>query len=129
MSSSLRPVLIAVWLAVLPISLRAQQQPLKDVVPERPIKVPTRKEIDHLEAVKLYGLAAQHEQRSELPRALKTYEKALRLDPDSGAIRRAMLPLYLALDRQQEATPASFARSIATRRPVRRSKKRWRARN
>src|SRR5262245_12569936 len=103
MSSSLRPVLIALWLVVVPISLRAQQEPLKDVVPERPIKVPTRKEIDHLEAVKFYGLAAQHEQRSELPEALKTYEKALRLDPQSGAIRRAMIPLYLALDRQQEA--------------------------
>src|SRR5262249_1858123 len=40
---------------------------------------------------------------NELPEALKTYEKALHLDPDSVSIRRTILPLYLALDRQQEA--------------------------
>ncbi|MBI1917244.1 MAG: tetratricopeptide repeat protein [Planctomycetes bacterium] len=99
---SVRPCLIALGLAVLPVPLRAQQSPLKDVVPERPVKVPTRKQLDHLEAVKLYGRAAQHVYRNELPEALKVYEKALRLDPDSVAVRRAMLPLYAALDRQQD---------------------------
>src|SRR5438874_13809016 len=102
MSPSVQPCLIVLGLALLPGPLLAQQSPLKDVVPERPVKVPTRKQLDHLEAVKLYGLAAQHEYRNELPEALKVYEKALRLDPDAVAVRRAMLPLYAALDRQQD---------------------------
>src|SRR3954447_81108 len=102
MSPSVQPCLIVLGLTLLPGPLLAQQSPLKDVVPERPIKLPTRKQLDHLEAVKLYGLAAQHEHRNELPEALKVYEKALRLDPDSAAVRRAMLPLYAALDRQQD---------------------------
>src|SRR5262252_2936054 len=102
MSASVRSCLILLGLAVFPVSLSAQQSPLKDVVPEKAIKVLTRKELDHLEAVKLYGLAVQHERRNEVPEALKVYEKALRLDPDSVAVRRAMLPLYAALDRQQD---------------------------
>src|SRR5437588_7521777 len=102
MSPSVQPCLIVLGLALLPGPLLAQQHPLKDVVPERPVKVPTRKQLDHLEALKLYGRAAQHEHRNELPEALKVYEKALRLDPDSVAVRRAMLPLYAALDRQQD---------------------------
>src|SRR5437667_8261865 len=103
MSPSVRLSLIALGLAALPLSLHAQTLPQKDVVPERSLKVPTRKELDHLEAIKLYGLASLHEHRNELPEALKNYEKALHLDPDSVSIRRTMLPLYLALDRQQEA--------------------------
>src|SRR5215468_7306533 len=103
MSPSVRPCLIVLGLAILPVPLLAQQSPLKDVVPERPVKVTTRKQLDHLEAVKLYGLAVQHEHCNELPEALKTYEKALKLDPGSAEVRRAMLPLYLALDRAQDA--------------------------
>src|ERR1043166_9283952 len=101
MSPSVQPCLLALGLAALPCPLLAQQSPLKDVVPERPVKVLTRKQLDHLEAVKLYGLAVQHEHRNELPEALKPYEKAPGLAPGSAAVRRAMLPIYLALDRAQ----------------------------
>src|SRR5436309_1947889 len=103
MSRSLRPALVALVLAVPPPPLPAQSHPLEDVVPERPVKAPTRKQLDRLEALKLYGLAAQQEQRNQLPEAVRTYEKGLRLDPDSAALRRALAPLYLALDRPQDA--------------------------
>ncbi len=103
MSPSLRPGLVALVLWALPAPLAAQQRPLADVVPERPIKMLTRAELDRVEAVKLYGRAAQHEHKNELAEALRTYEKALRLDPLSTAVRRALVPLYLALDRQQDA--------------------------
>src|SRR5262245_47743910 len=73
---------------------------------QKPLKPLSRQELDRREAVSLYGLAAEHEQRSRLPEALRTYEKALRLDPDSPAILRALVPLYQALDRQDEALDA-----------------------
>src|SRR5205085_9574728 len=47
-----------------------------------------------------------HEHRNRLSEALKTYEKALRLDPDAAPILRALVPLYQALDRQQETLDA-----------------------
>src|SRR5204862_7865787 len=57
---------------------------------ERPLRPLSRRELDRREAQSLYGLGAQHEQRNRLPEALRAYEKALRLDPDSAAIRRAL---------------------------------------
>lgn len=103
MSASLRPVLVALAFATLAPTLRAQQSRLQDVVPARPITKPSRRELDRLEALKLYGLAADRENKNQLPQALKTYEKALRFDPDSTAIRRALIPLYIAVDRQPDA--------------------------
>ena len=102
MSPSLRRGLALAVLAALPAPLFAQQPLSRDLAPERPLRKPTRRELDHLEAVKLYGLAAHHEYENRLPEALRTYEKALRLDPDSAAIRKAMIPLYLALDRRDD---------------------------
>jgi tetratricopeptide (TPR) repeat protein len=104
MSPSLRSTLWALAaLAVLPVSLRAQTSPLQDVVPERLIRKPTRAELDRLEALTLYGKATELELENRLPEALRTLEKAARLDPASAAVPRALLPLYLALDRQQDA--------------------------
>lgn len=103
MSPSLRPVLAALVLLAPTASLPAQPSPMQDVVPARPIKVPGRRELDRLEALKLYGLASLQESKNRLPEALKTYEKALRFDPDSTAVRRSLIPLYIALDRQDDA--------------------------
>jgi tetratricopeptide (TPR) repeat protein len=47
------------------------------------------------------GLALQH--RTSLVEAMRTLEKARRLDPESAAIARALMPLYLALERRDEA--------------------------
>src|SRR5688572_10685360 len=98
--SSALPLLVSLFLAD-PVA--AQQ--VTDLS-ERPLKPLSQHELDGREALSLYGLAAQHEQRNRLPEALRAYEKALGLDPDSAAIRRALIPLYLALDRQEEALAA-----------------------
>ena len=104
MSPSLCPVLIAVAvLAHAANTAVAQQSPLQDVVPAKPIKLPSRRELDRQEALELYGVASLQENSNRLTEALKTYEKALRLDPDSTAIRRSLIPLYVALDRQDDA--------------------------
>lgn len=73
---------------------------------DTPLKPHDKAELDRREALSLYGLAAQHEQQSRLPDALRVYEQALKLDPESAAIRRALVTLYLALDRQEEALAA-----------------------
>jgi tetratricopeptide (TPR) repeat protein len=71
--------------------------------PPRPL---TRRELAKREALELFAQASDQEHRNRLPESLRTFEKALRLDPDSAAIRRALVPLYLALDRQKEALEA-----------------------
>jgi tetratricopeptide (TPR) repeat protein len=68
-----------------------------------PVKATTRQELDRLEALKLYGLAAFHEKNHRLLEAVKAYEAAHRLDPDAAAPVRALVPLYLALERTDDA--------------------------
>jgi tetratricopeptide (TPR) repeat protein len=69
-------------------------------VPARPA---TRRELDHREALRLYGLGMVHERRNRLLEAVRTLEEARRLDPDSAAIHKALIPLYVALDRVEDA--------------------------
>lgn len=90
-------------LSVLALIAIAQELPPKTLPPLKP----TGRQLDRLEALKLYGLAATYEQANELLTALRTYEKAQRLDPDAAAIPRALVPLYLAIERQEEALAAS----------------------
>ena len=102
---------IASWLggAVLLVGLSPlSAQPLDVDPPARhaPAKPVTRQELDRLEALKLYGLGAIQERQSRLIEATHTYEKAQRLDPESAAIVRALIPLYFALDRTDEALAA-----------------------
>jgi tetratricopeptide (TPR) repeat protein len=96
-------VALAVLLAGAP--LRAQQP---GELP--PVHVPThaadRRELDHVEALKLYGLGAIAERHNRLIEAVRSYEEAARLDPDAAAPLRALAPLYLALDRTDEALEA-----------------------
>jgi tetratricopeptide (TPR) repeat protein len=68
-----------------------------------PIKPATRQELDHLEALKLYAQGVIQERQHRLIEATRTFEEALRLDPESAAIRRSLIPLYLALDRIDDA--------------------------
>lgn len=101
MSATISPVSF-VLCVVLAMPVFAQDQP--KVLP--PLK-PTGRELDRLEALKLYGLAASFEQSNELLSALRNYEKAQRLDSDAPAIPRALARLYLALDRHEDALTAS----------------------
>ncbi len=98
--SSLAGVALLVGLS----SLNAQAPP--DVDPPArhiPIKPATRQQLDRLEAVKLYGLGAIQERQNRLIEAMHTYEEARRLDPESAAIPRTLIPLYVALDRLDDA--------------------------
>lgn len=83
-------------------------QPIDVDPPARhvPAKPATRQELNRLEALKLYGLGAIQERQSRLIEATHTYEEAQRLDPESPAIVRALIPLYFALDRTDEALGA-----------------------
>jgi tetratricopeptide (TPR) repeat protein len=76
-----------------------------------PTKVRTQQDLDHLEALKLYGQGLLYEKEHRLLDALKAYEHALRLDPDAASLHRAVIPIYLALDRTDDAL-AEFRRVI-----------------
>ncbi len=73
-------------------------------VPRKPV---SRAELDRLEAQRLYGVGLLHERKNRLVEALKAFEAARRLDPESAAILRSLLPLYLALDRHEDAFEAA----------------------
>src|SRR5438105_4551087 len=69
-------------------------------VPARPAD---RRELDHVEALKAFALGAVAERGHRLVEAVRAYEEAARLDPDAAAPLRALAPLYLALDRADDA--------------------------
>jgi tetratricopeptide (TPR) repeat protein len=77
----------------------SEERPARHV----PIKPVSRQDLDRREAQRLYGLGVLHERKNRLVEALKAFEAARRLDPDSAAIHRALIPLYLALDRLDDA--------------------------
>jgi tetratricopeptide (TPR) repeat protein len=72
-------------------------------VPSKPL---SRQDLDRREAQRLYALGALHERKNRLVEALKAFEAARRLDPASAAILRALIPLYLAMDRIDDALDA-----------------------
>ncbi len=100
---------ILVLLATCVSPVGAQTRPLAEDARSEILKKPTPRELDHLEAVKLYGLALRLEQQNRLPEALKTFEQAIQLDPDAVPPRRALIPLYLALDRPDDSLKACEA--------------------
>lgn len=79
----------------------------QDLPADRPARLPASKpskaERDRAEAATLYGLGTLHEGKQRLLEALRCYEGACKLDPDAAAPRRALVPLYLALDRLEDA--------------------------
>jgi tetratricopeptide (TPR) repeat protein len=71
-----------------------------------PLKAETKNELDHREAVKLYGIAMLHERANRLLEAVRVLEQARQLDPDAAPVHRALCPLYLALDRLEDGLSA-----------------------
>ncbi len=67
-----------------------------------PVRKPSRQDLDRAEAQKLFGLGLILERDNKLIEALKTFEEAQRLDPEATPLLRALVPLYLALDRTDE---------------------------
>jgi tetratricopeptide (TPR) repeat protein len=98
-ASSLAGVALLVGLS----PLRAQMPEVDPPTRGAPLKPSTRQELDHLEAVKLYGRGVIAERQNRLIEATHIFEGALRLDPESAAIRRTLINLYLALDRTDDA--------------------------
>jgi tetratricopeptide (TPR) repeat protein len=84
---------------VLPDSGAAVEPPARHV----PVKEVSHRQLDHLEAVKLYGVATILERKNHLIQAVRTLEAAVRLDPDSPVPLRALVPILFALDRADEA--------------------------
>ena len=68
-----------------------------------PGKPRTEADEDRVEAMVLFSAARLHEQRGEPAEALRLYERALRCDPRSATIVRAVVNLAARLDRHGEA--------------------------
>jgi tetratricopeptide (TPR) repeat protein len=71
--------------------------------PFTPAHAKTETDSDRVEALSLFAAGRTHEQREEFADALRCYERALRLDPQSSAIIRAILPPAVRLKRYDEA--------------------------
>jgi tetratricopeptide (TPR) repeat protein len=71
--------------------------------PHVPVRTVSRRQLDHLEAVKLYGVASNLLRKNHLIEAVRTLEAAVRLDPDSPMPLRSLVPIYFALDRSDDA--------------------------
>jgi tetratricopeptide (TPR) repeat protein len=74
--------------------------------PAVPLRPRTREEMDHHEAQQLFALGLLQERDSRLLEAVATFEKARNLDPDSAVLHKTLVPLYLALDRNDDALNA-----------------------
>lgn len=94
---------LAALLAAAPLCAQQPQELPPVHVPVRPAD---RRELDHVEALKAFGLGAIAEKNNHLIRAVHAYEEAARLDPAAAAPLRALAPLYLALDRTDDALAA-----------------------
>jgi tetratricopeptide (TPR) repeat protein len=88
-------------LALAPVAL-AQEPPR--VVEGGP---KTAEDGDRLEAVKLFAEARAHERRREYASAVRLLERARQLDPRSAEVCKELVPLYLLLERVDDALECS----------------------
>src|SRR5262249_41051370 len=80
-----------------------------------PLKSATKEQLNHREALKLYGIAVLHERGNRLLEATRVLEQARQLEPDAPAIHRSLATLYLALDRVEDGLAA--ARTVVSLEP------------
>jgi tetratricopeptide (TPR) repeat protein len=100
MSLTPRWALIVLVLAGPLLAQTIEQDKPAPHVPKTPV---SRQELDRRAAQKLYAQGVMNERRNRLVEAVRAYEAAQRLDPGSAAIPRALAPLYIALDRTDDA--------------------------
>lgn len=100
-----------VLLVLLPAFAFGQQLEDPPVVVEK--KLLTREELQQHEkdqllkqAKTLFGLGVLRERGDRILDALKLYEEASKLDPESVVIRRSLIPIYAVLGRDAEALEA-----------------------
>lgn len=60
-------------------------------------------ELDKLEAITLFSAARMHQQRQDLPEALRLYQRALRYDPNALPVLEQIVTLAFELERTSEA--------------------------
>jgi tetratricopeptide (TPR) repeat protein len=72
-----------------------------------PLRPRTQQELAQREALTLYGLGYLRQREDRLIEAMHLFEEALQLDPQSCPLRKALIPLYMALGRSPEALAAS----------------------
>ncbi|HLJ92360.1 MAG TPA: tetratricopeptide repeat protein [Gemmataceae bacterium] len=91
-----------VWLAFGSSGAAGQslEEEWKPFVPLRP---QTREDLARREARKLYGLGLLREHEDRLIEATHAFEDALHLDPEAISILKALIPLYVALGRSEDA--------------------------
>jgi tetratricopeptide (TPR) repeat protein len=63
----------------------------------------TEAQDDHLEAVARFAAGTMHERREEYEDALRSYQRALRCDPKSATVARAIVPMAVRLKHYSEA--------------------------
>src|SRR6516164_4826526 len=66
----------------------------------------SRNELDRREAHRLYGIALLDEHANRLENAVRALERAGQRQPEAPEVRKALIPLYLALDRADDALAA-----------------------
>lgn len=64
------------------------------------------RELERREAMKLYGLGLLCERDNRLLEACRHFEEAVKLDPQARAIHKSLIPLYLAIERVDDALAA-----------------------
>lgn len=95
------------WLAACPAPLGAQSvKEAEDVAPFVPARPQTREDLARREARKLYGLGLLRQHEDRLAEATRTFEDALHLDPEAISIFKALIPLYVAVGRADDALVA-----------------------
>jgi tetratricopeptide (TPR) repeat protein len=99
-----------VWIAFLGACLGSvsahNPSGIESPAPYVPLRAQTREELARREARKLYGLGLLRQHQDRLLEATRAFEEALRLDPEAPAIYKALIPLYVALSRREDALTA-----------------------
>ncbi|HEV8060803.1 MAG TPA: tetratricopeptide repeat protein, partial [Gemmataceae bacterium] len=81
--------------------------PQEKPAPAKPVRPVTPQDLARREAMSLYGLAMTRQREDRLVDAVRLLEEARQLDSESAAISRALAPLYLALNRTDDALSAA----------------------
>jgi tetratricopeptide (TPR) repeat protein len=96
---------LAALLSSLPLYAQSPLSSDRDL-PRTASRPRTRAEHQHAEALTLYSVGLLHEKANRLVQAVKTLEEAVQLEPEAAPIHKALISLYLALDRGDDALAA-----------------------
>ena len=86
------------WLMTTAMQLQLEDAP-KKVGPLPKLTSDSKRE----EAIKLYGSGLLYEKENRLLDALRSFEKAMELDPAALSPRKSLIPIYMSLDRIEDA--------------------------